>query len=78
VNDDSSFSKSSIFVSFVAGGLTGAAVALLLAPQSGDRTRKELKDRINDEVERGRKASQRIADKGRDVLEQASSSLGKL
>lgn len=75
MKDDSSFSASTVFASFVVGGLTGAAVALLLAPQSGDRTRRELKNRIDDELERGRKAGVRIATK---ALDDVSSSLGKL
>jgi gas vesicle protein len=33
------------FLGFVLGGLTGAAVALLFAPRSGDETRKLLVDR---------------------------------
>jgi gas vesicle protein len=77
MNDDGGFSHSSLLVSFVAGGLTGAAVALLFAPQSGERTRSELKDGIRDGVERGRKESVRIASKGPDALERASNYLGK-
>ena len=39
---------------FVIGGLVGAAVALLLAPQSGEETRTLIRDRsieIRDQVE---------------------------
>lgn len=43
-----------LIISFLAGSLIGAGVALLLAPQSGDRTReslkkisKDMKDRVN-------------------------------
>jgi gas vesicle protein len=77
VNDDIGSWRSSILVSFVAGGLTGAAVALLLAPQSGQGTRSLINQRIRDGVDRGRKAGQRIASKGRDALEGASSYLGR-
>jgi gas vesicle protein len=77
VNDDIGFSKSSILVSFVAGGLTGAAVAILLAPQSGQSTRRLINRHIKDGVDRGREASEHIAAKGREVLEGASSHLGK-
>ena len=59
-----------IMVAFVIGALTGAAVALLFAPASGDETReflgqkaRESKDRIREQrdtiltaVERGREA----------------------
>ena len=60
----------SVMVAFVIGALTGAAVALLLAPASGDETReylgqkaregkaklKEQRDNVLGAVERGREA----------------------
>jgi gas vesicle protein len=63
----------SIMVAFVIGALTGAAVALLFAPASGDETRdylgqkaREGKDRLKEQrdhvltaVERGREAFNR-------------------
>ena len=42
-------------IGFVVGGLTGAAVALLLAPQSGEETRVYIKDRA---IELADKASE--------------------
>ena len=38
----------SILVALVVGGLVGAGVALLLAPQSGKRTRKQIADLAED------------------------------
>lgn len=72
MNDDITFSKSSVFVSFVAGGLTGAAVALLFAPESGQETRSLINKRMRDGVDRGRRVRERIASKGRAALEGAS------
>jgi gas vesicle protein len=51
------------------GALLGAAVALLLAPETGKKTRRKLAK----QAERGRKAfsgsSQEIIDKGRELYE---------
>jgi gas vesicle protein len=40
------------FLSFVLGGLVGAAVALLMAPKSGRQTREQIKDMAQDARER--------------------------
>ena len=41
----------SVFIWFISGAALGAAVALLLAPESGERTRR----RLARQAERGRK-----------------------
>jgi len=49
---DSGFAE--FVAGFVIGGLAGAAIALLLAPQSGEETRQLIRDRsivIRDQVE---------------------------
>jgi gas vesicle protein len=40
------------FLSFVVGGLIGAAVALLMAPKSGRQTREQIKDMAQDAKEK--------------------------
>jgi gas vesicle protein len=78
VNDDIGFSNNSgIVASFVVGGLTGAAVALLLAPHSGQGTRSLINRGIREGLDRGQKAGERFASRGREVLEGASNDLGK-
>jgi gas vesicle protein len=37
-----------ILISFLIGGIIGAGVALLLAPQSGKKTRKQILDAADD------------------------------
>ena len=42
MRDDYGHSASSVFLSFILGGLVGAGVALLMAPRSGKETREKL------------------------------------
>ena len=50
---------SAFLVGFLIGGLTGAVVSLLLAPQSGEETRALLRDKA---IELGDKASETAED----------------
>jgi len=61
-DNGSSFGKS--FLSFLAGGLIGAGVALLYAPQSGERTREEIREK----AERTIIKAQRMEDGIKDTL----------
>jgi gas vesicle protein len=47
---------------FVIGGLVGAAVALILAPQSGEETRRRIVDMSDDLVEAGQQRVERVRD----------------
>jgi gas vesicle protein len=70
---DSGVEVGAFFAGVLIGGLVGAAVALLLAPQSGEETRRqitrtseELRDRAQDIVEDAReRAEATIADSRR-------------
>jgi len=70
-------SSGSWLLSFILGGLIGAAVALLLAPKSGRQTREQIKDLVDDAKERAEdyydKAKSQIStamQKGAEILEQ--------
>ena len=43
-HDEEGYGASSIFLSFLLGGLMGAGVALLLAPKSGRETRLKIRE----------------------------------
>ncbi|OGW33362.1 MAG: hypothetical protein A2X59_05385 [Nitrospirae bacterium GWC2_42_7] len=46
---DEGYSSGSVLLSFLLGGVVGAGIALLLAPQSGQETRQKIKE-LADEV----------------------------
>jgi gas vesicle protein len=43
-HNDEGFSSGSVLLSFLLGGIVGAGIALLVAPQSGAETRRKIKD----------------------------------
>jgi gas vesicle protein len=79
-----------VIVAFVLGAITGAAVALLTAPKSGEETRRMLgekaregRDRANEAARQGREFLNRQRDnlstaveRGRQAYEQARSGSG--
>ena len=52
----------SVMVAFIVGAVTGAAVALLFAPASGEETREFLGERARE----GREKARQAMDQGRD------------
>jgi gas vesicle protein len=53
-----------IVVAFVLGAVTGAAVALLMAPATGEETRRILADKARE----GRERAEEVARQGREFL----------
>ena len=47
LNDDN-INTGAVLISFLIGGIIGAGAALLLTPQSGKKTRKQIVDRTDD------------------------------
>jgi gas vesicle protein len=64
-------SGASIILSFLLGGLTGAALAILFAPRSGQETRDMLSERLREGAERGRGVRDRVVGRGREMVDQA-------
>lgn len=61
---DDGTAAGSVIVAFVLGAITGAAVALLMAPTSGDEARRVLGDRARE----GRERAEEAARQGREFL----------
>jgi len=65
--DDRGCSLGAVGLAFVTGGLAGAAMALLLAPQSGRESRKQVRGY----GQRAEEQVHELADKATDVMDQA-------
>ena len=46
--DDNNINTGAVLISFLIGGIIGAGAALLMAPQSGRKTRKQFVDMTDD------------------------------
>ncbi len=77
MSEDRGSGASGVILSFILGGLVGAALAVLFAPRSGEETRELLEDKLREGVERGRRLRERATAKGRETLEDASQYLDK-
>ena len=60
-----------VVVAFVLGAITGAAVALLMAPASGEETRRMLAEKARE----GREKAGEAAQKGREIWERQRDTL---
>ena len=81
--DDKNFSTGSMLAAFVVGGLVGAGIALLTAPQSGKETREKIKDYTDEAKDKIKNAADdakaKIADAlrtGRDMVEDKKNLVG--
>ena len=69
--------SAAVFLSFILGGLTGAALALLYAPRSGQETRDLLAEKYREGEARAREAKERALAKGREALDEATGYIDK-
>jgi len=68
---DEGASAGSILLAFILGAVSGAAVALLYAPASGNETREYLGEKARE----GRERAAAAAEKGREILNQGRDTL---
>jgi gas vesicle protein len=81
-NEERSHSASSIILAFFIGGLVGAGVAMLLAPQPGRETRQKIKELAEDAKEKAAKYAEQVkskatstVEKGKEIFEEKKSLL---
>lgn len=72
---------SAFLIGFIIGGLTGAAISLIMAPQSGEETRELLKDRAIELRDKAQETAQTVGDqvgnRASDVRSRAGDLAGK-
>lgn len=71
--NDTSNAGATVMFAFVVGALTGAAVALLFAPASGEETREYLGQKARE----GRARARETADQGRDLYQRQRDNLSR-
>lgn len=71
MSEEHDSSASSVILAFLLGGLTGAALAVLYTPRSGQETRDLLQQRFREGEERARVMRERAVARGREVMDQA-------
>ena len=64
-------SGSAIVLSFILGGITGAALALLYAPRPGNETREMLNEKLREGAERGKTLKEKAKVKSREFMDEA-------
>jgi Gas vesicle protein len=72
-DDDYSDGGSSPVLAFLCGAATGAVIALLYAPRSGQETRALLNEKLQETAERGREAREQLINRGRELLDEGTS-----
>ena len=70
-DEDYSDGGSSPVLAFLLGAATGAVLALLYAPRSGQETRELLSEKLRETAERGREAREQLLSRGRELLDEA-------
>jgi gas vesicle protein len=81
-NEESGHSAGSLILAFFIGGLVGAGVALLLAPQPGAETMKKIKEVAGDAKEKATEYAEKVKEKvtstvgkGKELIEEKKSSV---
>lgn len=69
MSNEKGFSAGSVILAFLVGGIAGAAVALLFAPQSGKQTRDKISDLAGEVSEKAEKLAKNLKAGVKDAIE---------
>jgi len=68
---------SAVLVSFLLGGIVGAALGVLFAPRSGKETREQLNGWIDETVEKGKERAEKLGEELKHRKEQLTQAFSK-
>jgi gas vesicle protein len=74
MNDRTTYST--LIYGFLAGGLAGASVALLLAPQSGKATREAMRSKLRETADSARGLKDRVVRRAEGIRDETSRRVG--
>jgi gas vesicle protein len=63
---------------FMFGAMVGAALALLLAPKSGEELREDVSNQLNDKIEQGKTMARKVSRRARELGEQAQEQMRRV
>jgi gas vesicle protein len=69
MSEERGYSAASVALGFILGGVLGASLAMLFAPESGRRTRERLRDLAADVRDKTIDISEELRDKAEDVMD---------
>jgi gas vesicle protein len=72
MSDERDGNASSVILAFLLGGLTGAALAILYTPRTGQETRDLLGEKFREGEGRARAMRERAVARGREVMDHAA------
>jgi len=75
MNEQSSYLSPTLF--FLAGGIVGAGLGLLLAPQSGKTTRDMISDKLSGGADSVRELKDRVMTRGQEAWDEATQRVGE-
>jgi gas vesicle protein len=67
---------SNLMFGFLAGGLVGASVALLLAPQSGKATREAMRGKLRETADSARGLKDQLVQRAEEIRDETSRRVG--
>jgi gas vesicle protein len=69
MSEERGYSGAGVALGFILGGVVGACLALVFAPESGRRTRERLRDLASDVRDKTLDVSEELRDKAEDAIE---------